>query len=160
MPADDDDDEFFAPPRYFFLDEKNKVVAFKPMPGDESGVLRWGKLCEDFNKRLVAETVIEGGPRVSTIFMGLDHDHIGMITRSHDPSYEPLVFETMVFHKLAVPRKSFFAPGRDMTEEGREQWRWRSHADAIEGHKNIVEALIACGDRGLPDDYDPLPGRS
>jgi len=48
--------------------------------------------------RGVAEDILPGGIRVSTIFLGLDHNHAGWIHGK--PDTRPLIFETMIFGGL------------------------------------------------------------
>lgn len=62
-------------------------------PREEADVLVWGKWFEDnAAKRIVAADEIEGGARVSTVFLGLDHDY---------GDGRPVLWETMIFGGVA-----------------------------------------------------------
>lgn len=50
-------------------------------------IMKWGAQFEDIKSRRVAETTI-GDARISTVFLGLDHNWGGG---------PPLLFETMIF---------------------------------------------------------------
>ncbi len=51
-------------------------------------ILEWGKFFQDGRNRIVKYEVLHNGYRVSTVFLGLDHNFMGG---------KPLLFETMVF---------------------------------------------------------------
>lgn len=57
-------------------------------PADPSGVLKWATLFEGENRR-VAQTITLYGERLSTVFLGLDHNY--------HPAGPPILFETMLF---------------------------------------------------------------
>lgn len=67
--------------------------------------------------RIVARTEVAPGVVVSTVFLGLDHNHFGG---------PPILFETMVF---------------DDYEAGDRQWRYATWAEAELGHMEVVEGL-------------------
>lgn len=66
---------------YYVLDGK-RVIAL------DDAVL-WGQWMQDAARRRVKLTRLPGGGRVSTVFLGLDHNF--------GTSDSPLLFETMVF---------------------------------------------------------------
>jgi hypothetical protein len=77
---------------------------------------RYIKLFEDMAYKRVAETMV--GPYwVSTVWIGLDHGF---------GNGEPLIFETMVFHK----DKGWLDEDMD---------RYSTEAEALEGHERMVE---------------------
>jgi len=76
-------------------------------------VVEWAKSFEIENRR-VAETVLPDGVRVSTVFLGLDHNY---------GDGEPILFETMIF-----------GGGHNHYQE-----RYTSWEKAEEGHKQAVE---------------------
>lgn len=98
----------------------------------------WGRWFETTSNRIVATTVVDDTPtektkgfpgrerkyigpkvRVSTIFLGLDHNYSGG---------EPILFETMIF-------------GGPLDGE---QWRYHTYDEAERGHANAVkDAKIA-----------------
>lgn len=78
-------------------------------------VLTWAKLFENLAYKRVAETLLEDGTRISTVWLGLNHNF-----SENEP---PLIFETMVFscEPQAFP----------------EEWdcrRYSTEAEAIMGH--------------------------
>jgi hypothetical protein len=81
-------------------------------------VLTWGKWFGNFDNRRVAKDHI-GKVRVSTVFLGLDHNFFGG---------DPLLFETMIF-------------GGALNGE---MWRYATYSDAERGHAEAVaKARIA-----------------
>ena len=80
-------------------------------------LLEWGRKLEDREYRRLAETTLPDGKRVSTVWIGLDHQF---------GERPPLIFETMVF------------PSRnDMDEQDCE--RYTTEAEAKAGHDAMVE---------------------
>ena len=71
------------------------------------GMLEWANNFERIENRRVAETTLDDGVRVSTVFLGLDHSWTGP---------PPLVFETMIFggkHDLYQDRYSTWKQAED-----------------------------------------------
>lgn len=66
---------------------------------------------------------------VSTVWLGLDHNHMGRMFRNGN--HTPLIFETMVFRKEVLPGRFF---GEDV-----DQVRYATKSDAEIGHKKMVE---------------------
>lgn len=91
---------------YYILDADNH-----PM---ETDLLTWGKWFERIENRTVAWTQITSETWVSTVFLGLDHNHFG--------EGPPILFETMIF---GGPEDEY-------------QWRYSSWDDAETGHKAAV----------------------
>lgn len=79
----------------------------------------WGSWFEDVRNRQVETTDLPDGRRVSTIFLGLDHNW-------YDDDL-PVLFETMVF--------------KDANYNGHYQQRYTSKHDALVGHATLVERL-------------------
>lgn len=92
------------------------------VPRQEPDILAWAAWFEDRDARRVALTELPGG-RVSTVFLGLDHNFM-----RHGP---PLLFETMVF----------------MDDEC-EQERYATWDEAEAGHKRMVEKYERGRDTG------------
>lgn len=55
----------------------------------EVSLLEWAEWFENFELRNIAQTEMPEGVRVSTVFLGIDHNFLG--------EGPPLLFETMVF---------------------------------------------------------------
>ena len=85
------------------------------VPVPETDLLTWARWFETA-ERHVAETWVTPEIRVSTIFLGLDHQW------GDGP---PLLWETMVFHEGA----------------GMKMWRWSTYHEAEQGHEGIVEKM-------------------
>lgn len=99
----------------YMLDENKNVI-----PVD---LMTWGKWFEDRNiDRHVLDEYI-GKYRISTVFMGLDHNFF----EDHKPrpvDYKPIVFETMIFdHKdsdIYCTRCSTWKEAEEMHQVARE----------------------------------------
>lgn len=85
-----------------------------PAPVD---VLTWARWFENTSERIVACDEIAPGVKISTVFLGLDHNH--------SDTGPPVLWETLVFNDYG---------------DG-EQCRYTSKADAIAGHHAIVKRL-------------------
>lgn len=103
---------------------------------DPEWAARFSQLWDDDYRR-VASTVV-GKARVSTVFLPVDHGF------GEGP---PIIFETMIFDYDPVPRwkrRWWRFRGRPFWYETPEhQWRYPSEALAREGHRRVVEALMA-----------------
>ena len=95
-------------PMYFRMDGT-------PYEG-ENPVLQWGKDFENVAARRIGDAKLPNGYRVSTVWLGLDHNHWGG---------PPLIFETMVF-----PIDSF----DELQTE-----RYSTLKEAKAGHERMVE---------------------
>lgn len=73
------------------------------------------------DRRRVACDELPDGRYVSTVFLGIDHNH--------SRSGPPILFETMVFDK----------EGNDNGE----QWRYSTRAEALAGHADVLASLKA-----------------
>lgn len=82
-----------------------------------SDVMTWAQQLETADRQ-VADTML-GDVRVSTVFLGLDHQHV--------PGGPPLIFETMVF-------------GGDLDDE---MERYTTEAQAVAGHAYMVARVRA-----------------
>lgn len=86
----------------------------QPEPCED--LLTWGRWMESREARVVARDEFDGGVRVSTVFLGLDHSF---------GAGEPVLWETMIFG----------GPHSDYQE------RYTSREAALEGHREAV-ALV------------------
>src|SRR5687767_4699324 len=103
----------------YILDENKNLVLVED-------VLEWGRAFGTQDRK-VAQTDLPSGPKVSTVFIGLDHDFTG--------KGPPQVFETMIF------------------EEGPlDSWcqRYATWQEAEAGHASVVLRLL----QGLPPDSE------
>jgi hypothetical protein len=92
------------------------MIDYYDRAGDPITQDRYLELFEDTAYRRVAETTV--GPYcVSTVWLGFDHGF---------GDGEPLIFETMVFHK-------------DKGWEDQDVDRYPTEAEALEGHRRMVE---------------------
>ena len=66
----------------------DKYILINNVPVKEPDILKWGECFKNIENRRVALTELPNGYRVSTVFLGLDHNF-------GDGS--PLLFGTMVF---------------------------------------------------------------
>lgn len=103
---------------YYILDEHGQAVP-------EPDLLRWASWLEKADRR-VAEDKFDG-IRVSTVFRGLDHNHLGQ--------GPPLLYETIIFG----PEKHYNEIIQRELEEYHEMWRYTTRTKALAGHKNAVE---------------------
>ena len=87
--------------------------------GNPMSLQEWSRTSK--NVRRVAHEELEGGVRVSTVWLGLDH------SMDADP---PIIFETMIF-------------GGDF---GQQDQRYSTEAEALAGHQRVVAALKAGSD--------------
>lgn len=95
----------------------DKYILQGTTPVLEPNLYAWAQWFETA-ERHVAETWVTPDVRVSTVFLGLDHQW------SDGP---PLLWETMVF-------------GAGM---GEDCWRWSTYHDAKQGHERMVEQVRA-----------------
>lgn len=94
-----------------------------PMP--EPDLLKWAQWMETPARR-VELTVLDSGARISTVFLGLDHNFSPM----QDPlTYKPVLWETMAFEQG--------------THRAMEQERYTSEEAARAGHWLVVELVKA-----------------
>ena len=93
---------------HYILDGKDPI--------EEDDVLTWARWFETAD-RIVEQTALGRGVRVSTIFLGLDHRFVG--------GGPPLLFETMIFGG----------------ERDGAQWRYATWDEAIMGHDAAVDGL-------------------
>jgi hypothetical protein len=106
----------------YVLDENGEAVP-------ASGLLEWGQWMEEHSKdRILAKDKV-GNMEVSTVFLGLDQGRIFLLGREGiDPTtYKPTLWETMIF-----------GGAYDL-----HQLRYTSRAEALEGHKKIVQMLTS-----------------
>ena len=106
-------------PRYYRLDaDHNAVPVDVGGRFDEAALLAWAEeVWGDGDGRRVAFTEVAPGVEVSTVFLGIDHNHSG--------KGPPVLFETMTFDDYG----------------GGDQWRYSTWNDAVQGHNNAVAIL-------------------
>lgn len=90
------------------------------IPQAESDIMIWGKFMES-GDRIVKQTELPNGVRVSTVFLGIDHSH------SYIFGGEPLLFETMIF-------------GGEHDEYCERYSTWE---EAEAGHQRAIELIFA-----------------
>lgn len=91
---------------------------------DETGVVQpvpdwttWAKWFEEANRQ-VAHDMLPGPIRVSTVFLGVDHNFL--------PGGEPLIFETMIF-----------GGAHDQYQD-----RYSTREEALAGHAKAVKIAV------------------
>lgn len=77
---------------YYTLDESRNLV-----PAD---MMTWARWFENVEHRRVAEAILPNGVRVSTVFLGLDHNFLG--------EGPPHVFESMAFEPEIKPGRLYY----------------------------------------------------
>lgn len=101
-------------------DDKYILVGGVPVP--EPDLMKWGEWMRSRQNRRIDETTLDGGVRVSTVFLGLDHAFGGGT---------PILFETMIF-----------GGANDGWQD-----RYETIEEARKGHRKAVElALIPTGE--------------
>lgn len=100
-------------PRYYILDDEHNVIT-------TNSIEEWGKFFQD-PRRIVAQEMVKDC-RVSTVFLGIDHNFFG--------EGPPLIFETMIF---------------GLNEEYEYQTRCCTWAEAIKMHLKAVEYVKQFG---------------
>lgn len=100
-----------GPPVGYVLDDG---VRGEPRPTYD--LLEWGRRYHEDNRHL-AEDHLEGGVRVSTVFLGIDH--------SFSSGGPPVLYETMIF-----------GGEHDGWQDRHTHW-----ADALNRHRGVVKAL-------------------
>jgi hypothetical protein len=90
----------------------------------------YGALVDQPEYRRVARTELEGGGFVSTVWLGVDHNHSGV--------GPPIIFETMCF------------PEGDCE-------RYSTLGEAVEGHARMVAEVLAHRARASLRPSDALP---
>lgn len=85
--------------------------------GNAIDLMAWAKLLDDMAYKRVAETTLEDGTWISTVWLGIDHRFGG--------DGPPLIFETMVF------------ASKDNLQE-RDCQRYSTEAEALAGHAEMV----------------------
>lgn len=100
----------------YVLDDEGVIQA-------EPDLIKWAMWMEKANRTVFLDKV--GPAEVSTVFLGLDHNHLGG---------DPILFETMV----RVPGEEAFM-GAHYIE--RSQMRYATKEEALEGHLYAVNFL-------------------
>lgn len=119
-------------PRYYRLKPDHSVEPVD-VGGrfDEAALLAWAtEVWGDGDGRRVAFDEVAPGVEVSTVFLGIDHNHFG--------KGPPILFETMIFDDYG----------------GGDQFRFETWDQAVEGHRLAVESLKARL-HPLPEAIDP-----
>jgi hypothetical protein len=100
-------------------DRLNRLYVLDGHEVREATLMEWARFFDNLDARTVAKTEVAAGVRVSTVFLGLDHNFSG-----RGP---PVLFETLVFSDYGG-------------DDGRRYCTW---AEAELGHMEIVEAITA-----------------
>jgi hypothetical protein len=104
-------------PRYYRLNPDHSVTPLDDGgPIDQLVLHRWATEFGTTDRR-VALDVVAPGIEVSTVFLGIDHNHSG--------EGPPVLFESMVFDDYG----------------GSDCRRWSTWAEAVEGHQLLVQFL-------------------
>lgn len=100
---------------------------FYNIDGEPIPMGEWSRLLEIREYAVVAWDEVGAGIKVSTVWLGLDHNFFGG---------PPLIFETMVFTLRYEP---YVMPGGDeYWWDGVEQYRYSTLAEAEAGHAKIL----------------------
>lgn len=99
-------------------------------------LLVWARLLENRRYAQVAETFLEDGTRISTVWLGLDYNFMAYLQDLDIMKSPPLIFETMVFS----PETETIEFGGKKSEFHKilEQDRYSTEAEAIMGHDAIT----------------------
>lgn len=155
-------------PGGFSFPEGNYVSEMTPFENDELyglffdregkkiGVLRWGSLFEDLNYRFVANTIIKGY-RISTIWLGIDHNFGWLYDGGPHVIFESMVFGPEGASDLDTDRYI----NEDMARRGHRKMvsKWARELkalpdeihDVVWGHAETVQGVKDGADTGLPE---------
>lgn len=99
-------------------------------------MLTWARLFDNPEYSRVAETILEDGTRISTIWLGLDHN---WFDQGPPIIFETVVFSGMPFHSPGIKAKDGM-PGLRPYDyyEAMDQNRYSTEAEAIAGHDVLV----------------------
>ncbi len=110
----------------YILTEDHRVVP-------EPDLLTWARWFEEADRHVAKDLV--GPYRVSTVFLGLDHDFVAEFFPG--VSRSPLIFETMVFDDSREESSAWFS--RTFHPSFNFQRRYRSWDEAKAGHEYAVK---------------------
>ena len=105
-------------PDHYRLNPDHTVEPVEVDLDNPESLIAWARMFES-DDRQVALTVVAPGVRVSTVFLGLDHNF--------SRKGPPLVFETMTFDDYG----------------GGDCWRWSTWDEAVAGHERAVAKVRA-----------------
>jgi hypothetical protein len=94
----------------------SKYILKDGVPVPEPDIYKWGAWMEDFEEHCRVAWAEIGEVKVSTVFLGLDHNYFGS---------PPILFETMIFNG----------------EHDQYQERYYTLEEAMQGHEHAV-ALV------------------
>jgi hypothetical protein len=132
-------------PRYF--DRQGFPIPGNGDDDDDSTTLAWARLREDRDYSIVAVDQLPDGSRLSTVWLGLDHNVFGG---------RPLIFETMRFSGESeemtivgsggVEHRSRYSPSMEFPVPGAPgetttQLRYGSEEEALAAHHEITRLL-------------------
>lgn len=102
--------------RHYILKDKELVAV---------SLIHWALWLETANRH-IGDTMV-GHTRISTIFIGLDHNH--------SPKGPPLLFETMIFPDQDA---------KEILDRYLENYleRYSTYDQAVEGHQRAVERVV------------------
>lgn len=66
--------------------------------------LEWARWLEDHNAERIVKQEVIGGYLISTIFLGIDHN-LASIFFGASTAAPPILFETMVFHRMGHEKR-------------------------------------------------------
>ena len=136
-------------PMYYYRDGTPIVSSD---PADPRGTRIWAALFEDFKGRTIGQTISPYGEKLSTVWLGLDHNFMG--------EGAPVIFESMLFapvsEELRRARLDRLGSIRRRLEAGEEetynkkhyphdglQRRYSTEAQAKAGHRTLkLQCLI------------------
>ena len=105
-----------------FLDRVSGRIGYYNRSGERISLRQWAALIEgDPEYKIVRQTNLRNGWRVSTVWLGLDHS----FSFSDEPVV-PIIFETMIFTKGEPESPDEY------------QVRYSTEEQAIEGHERAV----------------------
>ncbi len=97
--------------------------------GEPLELMAWATAFEDAENKQVAHDVLNNGKRVSTVWLGLDHQF------GDGP---PLIFESMVFSTKLVLARRFPFLFRKTDFDELDTRRYATEAEAVAGHRELV----------------------
>jgi len=116
---------------YYMRDGTRVSIDYKTLEGRDLSQKLWSH-----EYRRVAQDYV-GKIHISTVFLPIDHGW-------YPPNEEhvPILFETMVFgYDGRSPLRRWWENFRGREHDEEYQWRYPTEADALEGHRRIVEAV-------------------
>lgn len=119
---------------YYLLDGDNNAIQWP-----DQKLLQWAGHFEALTRegRTIVKQEAIGNDWLSTVFLGLDHNHF----RAELPMHKPHIFETMAFRGLEG-----YDPGYRSEDRLGEDFycqRWSTWDQALKGHEKIADDIRA-----------------